>query len=127
MHEASLVQGLLDMCLTAVREHNAAHPEAPVTRVEEVRCQLGLLSCVEPQTLTACFELFTEDTPAAGARLVLETAPLSCRCQTCGHDFTLTPRRFTCPRCGGENIHCDGGHGLTLLALHVAAEEPDHD
>ena len=75
MHEASLVQGLLDMCLTAVREHNAAHPEAPVTRVEEVRCQLGLLSCVEPQTLTACFELFTEDTPAAGARLVLETAP----------------------------------------------------
>ena len=34
MHEATLVQGLLDMAIKAVNEHNAANPESPVVRIE---------------------------------------------------------------------------------------------
>lgn len=127
MHEASLVQGLLDMALKAVAEHNAAHPQNPVIRIQEIECGLGLIACVEAQTLSACFELFAEGTLAENARLTLRTIPLDCRCTDCGHAFSLTQRHFACPRCGGENIHFSGGHGLTLLALHVESEETDHD
>ena len=127
MHEASLVQGLLDICLKALDEHNAANPENRVERISKVECQLGLIACVEAQTLEACFELFAEGTPAEGAQLLLQTAPLPCRCTECGHEFSLTQRHFVCPSCGGENIHFNGGHGLTLMALHVASEETDHD
>ena len=127
MHEATLVQGLLDMAIKAVNEHNAANPESPVVRIEEFQCELGLLACVEAQTLTACFELLAEGTLAEGAKLTLTSAPLPCNCHQCGHEFSLTQRHFVCPSCGGENIHFNVGHGMTLMALHVASEETDHD
>ena len=87
---------------------------------------VGLIACVEAQTLTACFELFAEGTLAEGATLTLNTAPLACRCENCGHAFSLTQRRFVCPACGSENIHFNGGHGLTLQSLRVESEETDH-
>ena len=127
MHEASLVQGLLNLALRSVREHNAAHPDQRVGRIEEVVCEMGLLACVEARTLEACFELFAEGTEAEGATLTLTTAPLACRCEDCGHAFELRHRHFVCPECGGENIHFSGGHGLTLQSLRVDTEDTHHD
>ena len=101
MHEATLVQGLLDMAIKAVNEHNTANPESPVVRIEEFQCELGLLACVEAQTLTACFELLAEGTLAEGAKLTLTSAPLACNCHQCGHECGLAQRHFVCPSCGG--------------------------
>ena len=74
MHEASLVQGLLKIALKTVEEHNAAHPEQRVRRIRSITCELGLISCVEPQTLKGCFEIFARDGMADGAELILRTA-----------------------------------------------------
>ncbi|MDR2745033.1 MAG: hydrogenase maturation nickel metallochaperone HypA [Desulfovibrio sp.] len=126
MHEASLVQGLLSTALAAVERHNADNPENRALRIQEIECELGLISCVEPQTLTGCFELFAEGTPAEGAALTLRTVPLDCACAACEHAFKLAQRRFVCPRCGSEEIHFSGGHGLMLVALRVESEEQDH-
>ena len=97
MHEASLVQGLLKIALKTVEEHNAAHPEQRVRRIRSITCELGLISCVEPQTLKGCFEIFARDGMADGAELILRTAPLPCRCTDCGHTFELLRRHFICP------------------------------
>lgn len=122
MHEAALVQGLLRTAVWAVEEHNARPDARRVKRISRLTCRLGLLSCVEPETLRACFELFAENGPAQGAELVLETAPLDCRCDACGAAFALTRRHFVCPECGGERLRFSGGHGLTLMGLDVEAE-----
>ena len=123
MHEASLVQGLLDLVLTTVAQANAEKDRPQITQVTEVVCELGLFSCVEPHTLSSCFELFAEDTIARGATLTINTAPLACTCKGCGKTFQATSRRLRCPGCGGDNIHFDGGHGLLLLSLRVETEE----
>ena len=122
MHEAALVQGLLRTALRAVEEHNARPGARRAGRLTRLCCRLGLLSCVEPQSLRACFELFAEGTPAEGAELVLETAPLACRCEDCGATFALERRHFLCPACGGERLQFHGGHGLTLMGIDVEAE-----
>ena len=70
MHEASLVQGLLKIALKTVEDHNAAHPEQRVRRIRSITCELGLISCVEPQTLKGCFEIF-----AQGGICLLYTSP----------------------------------------------------
>ena len=75
MHEASLVQGLLKIALKTVEDHNAAHPEQRVRRIRSITCELGLISCVEPQTLKGCFEIFAQGGMAEGAELILQTAP----------------------------------------------------
>ncbi|MDR1777009.1 MAG: hydrogenase maturation nickel metallochaperone HypA [Desulfovibrio sp.] len=123
MHEATLVLGILDAAREAVEEHRAAHPEEKALRIQEIECELGLIASVEAQTLTACFELFAEGTMAQGATLSLRTRPLDCECSACGHAFALTQRRFACPNCGSEEIHFNGGHGLTLVSLRVESEE----
>ncbi|MBR3663167.1 MAG: hydrogenase maturation nickel metallochaperone HypA [Desulfovibrio sp.] len=124
MHEASLVQGLLNLVERTVEEHNAqASEEQKIRHVQEIICELGLYSCVEPRTLTSCFELLAENTLADGAQLTVRKAPLTCHCQDCGNSFTVTERQFHCPACGGENIHFDGGHGLMLISLRVDTEE----
>ncbi|MBQ7586071.1 MAG: hydrogenase maturation nickel metallochaperone HypA, partial [Desulfovibrionaceae bacterium] len=89
-------------------------------------CELGLFSCVEPRTLSSCFELFAEGTLAEGAELTLKTEPLSCTCEQCGQEFQETKRQFHCPACGSENIQFDGGHGLMLYSLRVETEEENH-
>ncbi|MDR1857403.1 MAG: hydrogenase maturation nickel metallochaperone HypA [Desulfovibrio sp.] len=121
MHEASLVQGLLSLVLETVRDHNEAHPDDQVERITDIVCDMGLLSCVEPQTLSGCMELLAEGTPAEGARLTLRTSPLPCTCSRCGAAFELTRRHFACPVCGGDELNFSGGHGLTLQSISVAS------
>ena len=111
MHEAALVQGLLRTAVKAVEEYNARHDARRVKRISRLTCQLGLLSCVEPETLRACFELFAEGGPAQGAELVLETAPLDCRCDACGAAFALTRRHFVCPAAAESGCASAAGTG----------------
>mgnify|MGYP004722321107 FL=1 len=133
MHEASLVQGLLNVAFNAMEEHNArvdarraagdTHAGRKAVRITRLACSLGPLSCVEPRTLTACFELLAEGTPAEGAQLLLETEPLPCRCEDCGAAFELRERRFACPACGSHALRFQGGHGMTMTGLDVTAED----
>ncbi len=126
MHEASLAQGLLGTATRAVADYNARQGGPRAGRITRLTCRLGLLSCVEAETLRACFAICAEGTLAHGAELVLETAPLPCRCTDCGAAFALFRRHFACPFCGGEALQFSGGHGLTLTDLQVEAEE-HHD
>lgn len=119
MHEASLAQGLLNIVLETVDEHNRRCPDQPAGRVTRLTLGLGQLSCVEPVTFTGCFELLAEGTPAEGAELVIERRPLPCTCTACGAAFDLADRTFVCPRCGGRELEFKGGHGLDLLGLEV--------
>lgn len=127
MHEASLVQGLLDIVLKALEDHNAANPQNRAVKVSEIVCGAGLLACFEPNTLRACFEIFSEGTAAEGAVLKIETIPLQCSCGDCGKKFAILRREFACPFCGGENIGFSGGNGLVLQALNVESEDAEDD
>ncbi len=112
MHEASLVSGL-------IRIINEEAQKNTVSQIVSVKLSLGLLACIEAQTLKACFELFAENTPAHGAVLHVEIEPLKVTCQQCAHVFVLHTRHFVCPNCQGTQIHFTGGHGCTLLAIEA--------
>lgn len=116
MHEAALVAGILRMAREEACKHGAE-------RITRVRLEIGLLACVEPQTLQGCFEIFSEGGMAEGARLEICSAPLDCRCEDCGHAFRLETRRFQCPACGGAHTEFKGGHGCRIVAIEVKSQE----
>lgn len=122
MHEASLVRGLLNVALDELEKYNGAHP-GQKARIRKISCELGLMSCVEEETLQACFEIFAEGTAAENAALELARLPLPCECAACGHSFEMKKREFFCPRCGDTNIRFSGGHGLAMVGLAVECEE----
>lgn len=125
MHEASLVQGLLDMVLAAREDYNSAHPGAKAGKIREIVCGAGLLAAFEENTLRGCLEIFAEGTPAEGARLVINTTPLECVCGKCGASFRLYSRHFACPQCGSGNINFSGGNGLVLESVNVDCADAD--
>lgn len=126
MHEASLAQGLLTTIEKALAEHEASFQTRAPLKVREIICEIGLLSCVEANALTACFEIFAEGTACSKALLKIETEPLECACRDCDNNFILLQRLFKCPNCGSENINFQGGLGLTLKSLNVEAEEVEN-
>ncbi len=112
MHESSLVAGLLRIINEEAQKHK-------VQSIVRVRLGLGLLACIEEQTLQACFELLAENTVAHGAALHMERIPLACTCEQCQTSFHLEKRHFICPTCASAELHFTGGHGCTLLALEA--------
>lgn len=68
MHETRICLGLLDLADRARREAGAA-------RIFALRVEVGALSGVVPEALSAAFPVCARGTPAEGAVLELEAAP----------------------------------------------------
>jgi hydrogenase nickel incorporation protein HypA/HybF len=116
VHETAFAAGILRIVREEARRHN-------VTRITEIHLQVGLLSAVETQSLSACFELLAEGGVARGAALKIASAPLPACCKHCGHGFELATRSFFCPRCQSADIEFEGGHGCTIQS--ISAEYAD--
>jgi len=118
VHETALAAGILRIVREEALRHN-------VERVTEISLQVGLLSAVEEQTLSACFALLAEGGVAQGAVLNIASAPLPASCVSCGHSFTLADRSFFCPSCKSADIRFEGGHGCTIQS--ISAERADRE
>ena len=118
MHETALAAGIMRIVREEARRYNVA-------RITKIDLQVGLLSAVEAQTLSACFELLAEDSVAQGAVLKIATVPLPAYCTSCGQVFELAARSFVCPRCRSSDIHFEGGQGCTIRS--ISAERADSE
>lgn len=119
MHEITLVTSLFEIINQQVAVHG-------MTKVTAVHLKVGEMAGVEPMTLTACFDVVAEGTPAAGARLVIEDVPLMGKCRSCGERFNIQGYRFVCPLCVGENVELVGGRELYIDRLEGTCEG-DHN
>ncbi|MGJ3523830.1 hydrogenase maturation nickel metallochaperone HypA [Nitratidesulfovibrio sp. D1] len=115
MHESSIVEGILRIVSDEAARYGAA-------RVSRVSLAVGLLACVEPRTLTACFELLAEGTPAEGAPLDVHLLPLRGACPACG-DVETRKRNFSCPSCGHDAVHWTGGRELYIASIEVPSPD----
>jgi hydrogenase nickel incorporation protein HypA/HybF len=115
MHEASLVQSLLDQVQTLMRDHQAQ-------RVQTIQLSVGEFSGVEPELLLAAYDVMVEDTPMRGARLKLCTIPLRAECQDCGEVFAVLQHRFQCPACDSSRTRITQGDELVLDSVTMESD-----
>jgi len=111
LHELSLAAEILDIALSEANRHEA-------TRVEEIRLRVGVLRAVEPEHLRFLFGHLARGTPADGARLSVEEAPVRVECAACGVSESLAAV-WTCPRCDGAAISLKGGDSLDVVAIDL--------
>jgi hydrogenase nickel incorporation protein HypA/HybF len=112
MHELSIAQGILDII------QNEAEKNA-IERVSVVRLKLGKLTAVEPSSLSFCFELITKGTLAEGAKLEIDTIPITGRCAQCGREFTLEDPFCNCPVCQGLKIDILTGREFYICEIET--------
>ena len=109
MHEMALTQSVVE----AVCEHAAGR------RVSSVRLEVGALCAVVPDAMTFCFDLATEGTSAAGARLDIDVCPARARCRACECEFGLDDPILLCP-CGSADVEVVSGRELRILSMEVS-------
>ena len=118
MHELSIASSIVE----AVAESAAAYPGA---RVKEVRLRVGALASVIEDSLQFCWELATENTPLAGAALIIDKLPVIVRCDACGIDSQLDGvQSFRCSRCGQIASGLRQGRELEIESIELDEPEP---
>jgi hydrogenase nickel incorporation protein HypA/HybF len=117
MHELSIAASIVE----AVTESASAYPGA---RVNEVRLRVGALASVVEDSLRFCWELATEDSPLAGAVLVIHKLPVVVHCDACGVESEVDGvQSFRCPRCGELPAGLRQGRELEIESIEL--DEPD--
>jgi hydrogenase nickel incorporation protein HypA/HybF len=112
MHELSIMQSALDMVLDKARQAGAS-------RVHAIRLRIGTVSGVVPDALQFAFEALTADTPAEGARLIIEDVPARFWCDTCHKEFESPNLLAQCPDCQGLSRELRAGREMELASMEV--------
>jgi len=112
MHEMSITVAMMDAIIATVGG----------ARVTEVRLEIGTLSGVVVDSMRFCFDLATEGTTLAGARLVVDEPSGHARCRPCGAEFTVDDYIVLCPACDSANVEVRAGRELRILSVEVSKE-----
>jgi hydrogenase nickel incorporation protein HypA/HybF len=90
-----------------------------INRVKQVRLVVGDMTGVEDMTMKGCFELYAENTSAAGAELVIRHVPIKAKCRSCGNEFLLQMGLGRCSECGNEGINIISGKELYIDSIEA--------
>jgi hydrogenase nickel incorporation protein HypA/HybF len=89
-----------------------------------VRLRVGALASIVEDSLQFCWELASEGSPVAGAKLVITKLPVIVHCEACGAESEIQGvQSFRCPRCG--ELAADFRQGRELEIESIELEEPD--
>lgn len=109
MHEMSLTQGIVDICL----EHAGGR------RIKQVLVEIGGLSGVVPEAVSFCFEATTSGTLAEGASLEIRHLKGSGQCLECSLTQPMERIYDPCSGCGSFAVEVTGGKEMRVLEIEV--------
>lgn len=119
MHELSIAASMTE----AVTEAAAAYPRA---RVVAVRLRVGALAAVAQDSLQFSWNVTTENTPLAGAALVVQTLPVIVHCAGCDQDRELRSiENLCCPQCGALSADLRQGRELEIESIELEEAGPE--
>ena len=109
MHELAIAESVVETVAQRL----------PGAKVTCVCLEVGALSGVVPDSIRFCFDLATEGTGLAGARLEITEPPARCRCRACGAEFQPDSPIVLCP-CGSPDVAVLAGEELKIVSVQVA-------
>ena len=112
MHELSVTQGLLKICLEEGKKHN-------IKRIKEINIKVGELTDLVPNCISYYFNIIAKDTIAENTRINIERIPVEIKCNKCSYKGRLGKNNYVCPRCKGNKYEIIRGREFYLDTLEV--------
>lgn len=109
MHEMSITQGIIDLCL----QHAGGR------RITALEVEIGELSTVVPEAIEFCFEACSRDTLLEGADLAILRISGRGKCQECGSETPLTDLFGACRYCGSCRVVIIAGEEMRVREIEV--------
>lgn len=119
MHEMGIVMEVIDIVKASIPA------DAADAQVACINLKIGKLSAVVPESLRFCFQVATEGTVLAGAKLVIDEIPVKARCSHCLHQWVVEQPVFICPSCNGRGIELLSGRELDILSIELLEADGD--
>jgi hydrogenase nickel incorporation protein HypA/HybF len=114
MHEMGIAMQIVDIAVSSIP------PGVKNPSVARINLRIGKLTAIVPSSLRFCFEIAAQDTPLAGAELVIEEPPITVRCKSCGHQWTVTSPNFICEKCQSGQVDILTGREFDIVSLELA-------
>jgi len=112
MHEASIVQNLLEIVLYEARDHKAK-------KITLIRVKIGEFTGVNQTALEFAFNNFSQGTIAEKASLQIISSPLSGQCRKCNEVFEIKKDKFVCSKCNSSEIDIISGQDLYIQDIEI--------
>lgn len=108
MHELGITQNIVAI----VAEH------AQGKKVNRVLLEIGQLSAIMPEAVRFCFDVVSQNTVLAGAKLEILETPGFGHCCECGEEVPLEKHTGRCS-CGSLQINVVTGEELKIKEIEV--------
>lgn len=121
MHEMPFTQAILEMAVKA----------AGGKPIRRIFLRVGWLSAIIPASVEVFFTVLSKDSPATGAELIFEIAPITLSCLSCRQDIELRYDPAAQPRqalaaafrtgcsCGRGELKVTGGLDFEMTGIEV--------
>ena len=122
MHELSITSSILEI---ALRHAEQAH----ATQITDIYLVIGQLSSIVDDSVQFYWDMISDGTAAASARLHFRRIPAELECKACGQHYHLGDTELACPACNHLGFEITAGNEFYLEAIGVedssrSAKEP---
>lgn len=114
MHEYPVTQSIIQIAEKRANEHQK--------KVTEVILVVGEYSGYLAECIELYFDILSEGTPLAGARLTIKKTEALLKCPSCGNLFKRKPFDFHCPKCQTDGEPTDIGREFYVESVLLADE-----
>ncbi|ABR74874.1 hydrogenase nickel incorporation protein HypA [Actinobacillus succinogenes] len=112
MHEMALTQNIIEIVEEQCRRNH-------VNKVTDIWLEIGPLSCVEPDAITFCFDVYSKDTVMENCKIHFIPVPALAYCWHCEKTVKIKTHHDACPECGGVHLQKQGGDELRIKEIAV--------
>lgn len=116
MHEMGIAAQIVEISVSSIPANYKD------VRVECINLKVGKLTAIVPDSLRFCFEIAAKETPVSGAVLNIEEVPITARCLSCDHEWTIHEPVFVCPECQNGKIDMISGRELDIVSIEIEKE-----
>jgi hydrogenase nickel incorporation protein HypA/HybF len=117
MHELAVTESILQIATRHAQQADAS-------RVTDIHIVIGRLSSIVDDSVQFYWDMISEGTICAGARLHFERRPAQMACQQCGAVYILEGELVLCPQCGSARVKVVSGEEFWLDSIEI---EKDHE
>ena len=110
MHELSVTEDILRICLAAAEENG-------LVRIMKIHLEIGVLNDLKREWIQRYFDHLSRGTIAEHAEVSVVTRPVRLFCKTCRKEYAIEIQkvsRLECPDCHGTDCRVEGGSGYFI-------------
>ncbi len=116
MHELSVTESILQICVEHAEKQNAV-------KVTDVYITLGRLSSIVDDSVQFYWDLIAENTICQGALLHFDRLPAKILCLDCANEYVLENDLEPCPKCQSSRIKVLSGDQFLVDSIAIEKGE----